>query len=248
MVIGSFAGCISEYNLATHQEETFLFDDEKEMKVGEAVAKQFDEHYELVADVDVNERVQRILDRIVAVCDRKQLVYTIKVVEEDQMNAVSLPGGYIYVFKKLIDKVKSDDELAGVIAHEVGHVAAKHGMKRLQSSYGYMLLQAMAIASQDADVVAGVQTAYLTLMLAYSREDEFQADRLGVKYLKAAGYDPNAMAAFLAELQKEQNRGPLHEVNYWRTHPYIPERIAVVNQEVTGKLEFKDYLNLTGQQ
>jgi predicted Zn-dependent protease len=239
------AGCSTEYNLATGQQETLLYGTEKEVKIGEAVAPKIEAQYEVMTELDVNERVNRVLDRIVAVCDRKDVVYFIKVLDEDLINAVSLPGGYVYVFKGLIDKVKSDDELASVIAHEVGHITARHGVKRMQAAYAALALQ-IASTQTNGSTAAGVNLAINSLFLEYSQEDEFEADRLSVKYLKKAGYDPSAVVTFLKTLKAEEEKEPLKQHSYWRTHPYISQRISAANQEVTGKLEFRDYLNLIG--
>jgi septum formation protein len=239
----SLWGCTSEYNLATRQEEALIYGTDKEVKIGEAVAAKIDQKEKIVTDVDVNERVEKILDKIVEVCDRKDVVYFIKVIDEDLVNAVSLPGGYIYIFQGLIDKVKSDDELAGVIAHEVAHITARHGVKRIQGAYGALALQAAATQT-NAEVAQGVGIALSSLFMEYSQQDEFQADSLAVKYLKKAGYDPNAMAGFLQKLRDEQNKAPAKQHTYWRTHPNLSKRIATVNHEVAGELEFRDYLNL----
>ncbi len=237
------AGCTTEYNLATQRQETLLYGTEKEVSLGEAVAAKVEVEYEIVTDVDVNERVQRILGRLVEVCDRKDIVYFIKVIDKDLLNAVSLPGGYIYVFEGLIDKVDNDDQLAGVIAHEIGHITAKHAIKRLQNAYGAMILQGLA-ARSNAQVAGGVNFALTSLFLEHSQQDEFQSDRLGVKYMKKAGYDPKEMVKFLGKLKKEEEDAEVKSYSYWRTHPFVAQRIAVVNQEISGKLEFKDYLNL----
>ena len=245
LVLFFLLGCSSEFNLATGRQETLLFDTEKEINIGANVSKQFDEKFEINTDVDINERVDRILEKIVSVCDRKELVYTIKVINEDEMNAVSLPGGYIYVFKGMMDKVANDDQLAGVIAHEVGHITARHGIKRLQSAYGYTLLQVLAVASRDANLARGLNTAYLTAFFEYSQQDEFEADRLGVKYLKKAGYNPAEMVSMHKKIKEQQQKEPMRQMSYWRTHPHLSERISVTNQAVSGELNFKDYLNIT---
>jgi len=240
-------GCTSEFNLATGREESLFYTTEQEVRIGEKVSKQFDKHYEISTEVEENKRVNRILDKIVAVCDRKEFVYTIKIIDDDKLNALSLPGGPVYVFKKLVDKV-NDDELAGIIAHEVAHIAARHGVKRMQGALGYTLVQALAVSTGNTDAILGAQAAYLTAFLAYSREDEFQADRLGVKYMKKAGYDPSGMVNLLEKLMEEKRRAPLQKFGYWRTHPYLNERMAVVRQAITGQLDFKGYLNLTGNE
>ena len=241
----SSVGCTTEYNLATGRQETLMYGTEKEVKVGDAIARQIDANYEIINDIDVNERLQRILDRLVAVGDRKDIVYTIKAIDEDEINAVSLPGGYIYVFNGLMDKLETDDQLAGVIAHELGHITAKHSMKRLQSSYSFMVLQVLAASSGNTDVAQGVNALYVTAFYAYSQEDELEADRLAVKYTKKAGYDPRGMLDVLDVLRKES---PMRRISYFRTHPHIPERKAALNMEITGELEFADYLNLTGNE
>ena len=238
-------GCATEYNLATKKQETLLYGTEKEIKIGDAIAPKIEAQYDILEDVDVNERLQRILDRIVAVCDRKDLVYFIKAIDDDPINAVSLPGGYVYVFRGLIDEVDNDDQLAGIIAHEVGHITARHGVKRMQKAYAILALQ-IASTQTNARVAGGVSLALNSLFLEHSKQDEFEADRLSVKYLKKAGYDPKAMMTFLEKLKIEGEKEPLKKFSYWRTHPHIPQRISAVNQEITGKLEFKDYLNLTG--
>ncbi len=242
----ALAGCSTEYNLATQQQETLLYGTDKEVSIGEAVSVKMEQQYDIVTDVDVNERVRRILDRVAAVCDRKDIAYFIKVVDKDIMNAVSLPGGYVYIFKGLMDKLETDDQVAGVIAHEVAHITARHAVKRIQNAYGAMILQGLATQS-NAKVAQGVNFALISLFAEYSQQDEFEADRLGVKYLKKAGYNPNAMVQVLVELREDQEKGPVREYSYWRTHPFIPQRISVVNQAITGKLEFKDYLNLMGE-
>ena len=245
-IILFIAGCTTEYNLATKQEETLIYSSEKEVKIGDAIAPQIEAQYKIVTDVDVNERVNRILDRIVAVCDRKDIVYFVKVIDDDPLNAVSLPGGYVYVFRGLTDIIENDDQLAGVIAHEVGHITARHGVKRMQAAYAAMVLQVAAATTAGGRAAAGTSLALTSLFMEYSQQAEFEADRLGVKYMKRAGYDPSQMASLLSKLKAKQDKEPLRPYSYWRTHPYLSQRVSVVNREATGQLEFKDYLNMPG--
>ncbi len=243
------SGCThSEFNLATGEQEDLIYTTEQEEQMGANVASQLEQHYERDEDPEQQARVDEILDRIVAVCDRKEFVYSIRILAEDEMNAVSLPGGYVYIFRGLMDKIKSDDALAAVIAHEVGHITARHGVKRLQAAYGMMALQLASVAANQPAVARGVGAAYQTVFLAYSRQDEFQADKLSVKYLKAAGYDPNGVVEVLELLQAEQRRRAPSQIAYARTHPYISERIGVAYREISGGLDFKSYIKLTGQE
>jgi predicted Zn-dependent protease len=143
-----------------------------------------------------------------------------------------------------MERVENDDQLAGVIAHEVGHITARHAVKRLQASYGAMLLQILAVETGKGEVATGVNLALNTIFSEYSQQDEFEADRLAVKYMRKAGYDPNEMVNFLKILREKQEKEPSRPKVYWRTHPNLPQRIAVTNKEIQGKLEFKDYLNI----
>lgn len=238
----------SEYNLATGQEETLIYNTEKEEKIGFAVATQVENDYKLVEDPALSARLNEILMRIAEVCDRKELVYTVKTIDEDELNAVSLPGGYVYMFKGLTDALKTDDELAAVIAHEVGHVTARHSMKRAQAATGMTILQILTIVGNQAEAAMGVNAMYATIFTAYSRQDEFQADKLSVRYMLRAGYDPNAIVNVLTLLEEETRKKGPGRISYFRTHPYIQERIGVVKREITGQLDFKSYLNLTGQE
>lgn len=248
MIIFVLGGCVSEYNLATQKEETLIYGTEKEIQIGDSLARQFEKEFEVDTDVDINERVKRIGQRLFDVCDRKDLVYTIKVIKDDKVNAVSLPGGYIYVNRGLVDNVDNDDQLACVIGHEAGHITAKHSIKKIQNMYGYAFLKILSIQAADSNISQGVDVAFVSLLTQYSQADEFLADRLGIKYAKKAGYDSAQMAVFLKKLAKIQQKEPPKQFSYWRTHPYVPQRIAAVNQVISGKLEFKDYLNLTGEE
>ncbi|MBF0484496.1 MAG: M48 family metalloprotease [Candidatus Omnitrophica bacterium] len=241
LVVGS---AHAEFNLATGQTESLFYDSDDEEKMGASAAASVDAHFKTVEDVDINERVKKILDKIVKVCDRKDLVYVAKVIDEDEINAVSLPGGYIYVFKGLVDKAKNDGQIASVIAHEVGHITARHSVKRLQAAYAALLLQVAAVKA-GGDVAQGVGLALDSIFSAYSQQDEFQADELGLKYMREAGYDPKDMLGFFEILQKEESK-KIRPYSYFRTHPYIGKRISNIRAQIKGTVDFRAYLNLTG--
>lgn len=242
------SGCSTEYNIATGREDSLYYSTEKEVKIGYNVSKQIEKEYKLVDDPLVQRRVADIGRKIVQVCDRKDIDYTFKVLEDDEVNAVSLPGGFIYVNKGLVDRVDNDDELAAVLAHEVGHVVARHSVKKLQAITGYSLLRLLtAPIPQTAQAGNAADIAFTEIMLGYSREDELLADELGARYTKLAGYDPYAMIAFLEKLQDINRRKPLKPRTYLKTHPYVPDRIRVVKQELGQKMNFDDYINIEEQ-
>lgn len=243
LMMFSFNGCTTEYNVATQQQEYYMFSTEKEIRVGEGIAHHFNEKYKMVEGLEENARVEAILEKLVAVCDRQDIVYFIKIIDEEDINATALPGGYIYLFKGVLDHAENDDQVAGVIAHEIGHITAKHGLKRMQASYGALLLQLATIESRS-NIGPGVNLALTSLFFEYSQQDEFEADKLGVKYMEKAGYDPKQMMGFLETLKKEDEKNPLRRFSYFRSHPHIPERIANINQVINGQMEFRDYIRL----
>ncbi len=241
------SGCATSYNVATDRSESLLFSTEREISMGEAVAKRVEEEYHLVGDPELLARLDRIGARIAAESDRKDLIYRFHIIEEKEPNAFALPGGIIYVTLGLTEMVKSDDELASVLGHEVGHVAAKHVVKRIQGAMGLQIVELLAAGAgaADAKTRAGMDLAFASLMMAYSQADELEADRLGTRYLKRAGYEPLAAIDFLTRLKDHTFRQPPRRFSYFRTHPYFGERIREVRTEATGQIQFDDYINLT---
>jgi Zn-dependent protease with chaperone function len=238
------SGCASEYNIATGQEENFYYSTDKEVQIGESIARQVEKEYKFVEDPLIQKRVEDIGKKIVSVCDRKDIDYHFKVLDDEEVNAVSLPGGFVYVNKGLIDKVANDDELAGVLAHEVGHIVARHSIKKLQAMMAYSVLRMLSVAVPQAGQVGNAaDVAFTEIMLGYSREDELLADQLATRYTKLSGYNPRGMIDFLLRLQDINRRKPLRPKSYFKTHPYVPDRIRVVKQELGEKIDYDDYIN-----
>lgn len=243
-------GCVTrEYNVVTGQQETFFYSDDREVGMGRSLSRQFEKHYKLAEDPLVQKRVADIGARIAAVCDRRDIVYTFKVLAEKEVNAVSLPGGYVYVNQGLIEKVANDDELACVLAHEVGHITARHSVKKLQAVWGYSFLRiAAAVAAANVDMQNASDLAFSELLQGYGRQDELLADRLAARYAKRAGYDPKAMISFLQKLEEVERKAPIRPKSYTKTHPNNLDRIRVVKIEVGESMNFKDYINIEEEQ
>jgi len=246
LVIALLSGCSSEYNIVTGQEESYYYSTDREVNLGRSIDKEIRKEYKFAEDPLLEDRVEKIGQRIAAVCDRKEIDYHFYVLDDDEVNAVSLPGGYIYVNRGLIEKVDNDDQLAGVIAHEVGHVVARHSIKKLQAMNAYSIIRLLSVVAtpQTAETANAADVVFAEILTGYSRDDELLADRLGSRYAKLAGYDPHGMLQFLEKLQDISRRAPLREKTYFKTHPYVPDRIRVVKEELGEGMDFDDFINI----
>lgn len=245
------AGCLrTNFNLASQRQEYTLTSTDKEVELGRKLALRVEKELEVVADEPLQERVRKIGARLAAVCDRKELLYHFTAVADKEVNAFSLPGGYVFVNDGLVKQTASDDELAAVMSHEIAHVAARHAIRQYETGLGVQLVQLVTIATRQAAAAQGVSVASQAARLSYAREDELEADKLGVKYMKAAGFDPKAMLSFLEKLHEiDQNktnylpRG-MTRPQYALTHPYVPERMVAVKEALYGVADYVDYLNV----
>ena len=224
---------------------------EKERNMGASIAKQVEKKFDGVDDPLVQKRFEEIGKKLAAVCDRQDMVYHFKVLKakkkkENYYNAFALPGGYIYMFDAMMEKLETDDKIAAVTAHELGHISARHPIKRLQSSFGINALMLLAIvASRDGRSVARANEALAQLMMSYSREDEFEADKLSVKYIKKSEYfKPEGVLKSLEALKKTRKKGRERTYSYYKSHPYLSERIAAVRSLIKGYTDFDSYINL----
>ena len=237
LLVTSFAlsGCATTYNPATGQNEFILIGTPAEVSLGKAVAAKVSTQYKISNDQEKIKRLNKIGAKLAEVSDRKDLKYNFSVIEDKELNAFATPGGYIYVNSGLIEE-STDDELACVVGHEVGHVAARHIVKKLQAQIGYDIL--MNIAAQKAglgELRQAASISYNLIMLGYSREDELLSDRLGVKYAYKAGYDPRAMITFLEKLEKKDKGGK--SILFLRTHPYASQRIKMLKKEIAAMID-----------
>jgi beta-barrel assembly-enhancing protease len=241
------SGCSTEYNIVTGQQESYMYSTDREVRMGQAINEQILKEYTLVDDPLVQNRVEEIGRKIAAVCDRRDIEYSFRVLKDDEVNAVSLPGGFVYINSGLLERTKNDDELAGVVAHEVAHIVARHSIKKLQALNSYSLIRLLGVVAPGQSAAAmgtAADAAFVELLMGYSREDELLADQLAARYSRAAGYDPRGILNFLATLQEVNRKQPLRPKSYYKTHPYVPDRIRVVKQELGERIGFTDYINV----
>jgi predicted Zn-dependent protease len=214
--------------------------DKEEYYIGRSVAANILSRYPAVSDEKLNKYVQAVLQSVAAASDRPETFsgWHAQVVESDELNAVSAPGGFVFVTTGLLSKLSSEDELAAVLAHEVAHVAAKHGLKTIKASRltkAFELLGAQAAeryASKDlgqlADLFGGsVDDIVGTLVInGYSRDKEYEADKLGAEFARRANYDPGALARFIQALGSAAKGGGL-----LKTHPSPKSRLKELGKQ-----------------
>jgi beta-barrel assembly-enhancing protease len=200
---------------------------EKEVALGRYLAAEIEREAKFVDDPVITEYVNRVGQNIVLHSDAK-VPFTIKVIDSDEVNAFALPGGFFYVNKGLILAADNEAELAGVMAHEIAHVAARHAVenqaKATLTEYG-LLAGSIFLGGIPGLIInnAGPLAALLGFM-KFSRSAESEADKLGVQYLYASGYDPNALATMFEKLAAKNQKKPGFISKAFATHPQPPER------------------------
>jgi len=233
-VIFLLSGCASIYNPATQRNEFILIDTGNEISLGNAMSKQINSESKISNDAAWNERLNRAGQRVAQASDRNDLKYQFFVVEDDDLNAFALPGGFVYVHSAVL-KEANDDELACVLAHEIGHIAARHSVKRLQVVLGYQIVMSLAFSkSSSVDLHKAINVVFNVVSLGYSREDERLADRLAIKYAYKSNYKPEAMISFFNKLKAQSNqRKESYNLVFLSSHPPIDERINNVKKEIS---------------
>lgn len=200
---------------------------EKEMAIGRQLALEVEQQGKMVEDPIVTEYINRVGQNIVLHSDAK-VPFTIKVIDADEVNAFALPGGFFYVNRGLILAADNEAELAGVMAHEIAHVAARHAMENQGKGtfLQYGMLAGMIFGGGIASTILQ-NTAGITQALAFfkfSRGAEGEADRLGVQYLYAAGYDPTAMSTMFEKLASQNKKKPGTLSKLFSSHPQSLDR------------------------
>ncbi|NQU74271.1 MAG: M48 family metalloprotease [Candidatus Omnitrophica bacterium] len=230
-------GCATIYNPATGKEEMVLVSTDDERAIGVKMARHIEGRLELDEDAFVQTRVKAIGEVLAAASDRRDLPYYFKVLKSEDVNAFTTPGAYVYLFRGLVDQADSDAELASVIAHEIGHIAARHAAKKMELEMGYNLVIALAFSrGSKRDLERYVNIGFDLISRGYSREDELFADKLAIRYLIQAGYDPYGMVSFMEKIDKiEREKGGV-SLYLLRSHPYMSQRIYEAEKEIAFQL------------
>ena len=222
----------------------------KEIQLGAQFAQMFEETARLVEDPVVTEYIDRLGQEIVKHSDA-EVPFVIKVVDTDEVNAFALPGGYLYVNKGLILEADNESELAGVLAHEIAHVTARHATERMSKAQllQFAALPALFVGGGLAGygIQNGLGLGVNLAVLGITRKSEAEADQLGTQYLWNSGYDPHGFITFFEKLEAREKDKPGKFASFFRTHPTPESRIGKVQKEISF-LPRKDEYVLSGSE
>ena len=209
-----------------------------EIALGREFSREIERELKLYRDPEVVRYVDGLCQALVLHSKRSNIPYYIKVVDTDEVNAFALPGGYLYVNRGLISISGTEAELAGVIAHEIVHVVARHGAKALTRQLGLEIMLGMISGRNPTGVrrvaaqLAGI--GGILSMLHHSREAEREADTLAIVNLREAGYDPEGLTGFFEKLLEINDREPGTLATMFATHPPSRERIENTREQATA--------------
>lgn len=218
-----------------------LFDlsEEDEIKLGQEAAKQVEAQQSILKDQQITAYVDALGQKLVRYGKRPNLKYAFKVADTDEINAFALPGGFVYVNRGLLAAAGSESELAGVLGHELGHVAARHSAEQMKKAlYANMGLELLGSVLGNRTGMAvtlakvGAQLGANAGMMKFSRDDERQADQLGLETVCHAGYDPNGMITFFEKLEKQSKTSPSKLQLFFSTHPNTAERVENISKQM----------------
>ncbi len=229
-----------------------IISEQKEIAIGKRYATEIDRSARILKDPVINEYVNRVAQNVARNSDLK-IPLTVKIIDSPDINAFALPGGFLYVNTGLLQAATEEDQIAGVMAHEIAHVAARHWASQMTKAtiLQYAMLP-LIFTPMTMGVYYGVMEAYMNgiplAFLKFSRDDEAEADYLGIQYMYKAGYDPNAYVAFFGKIIQEQRRNPGSVPSIFADHPPTPARIIKAEEEIKTVLPKRsEYLVSTSE-
>jgi len=213
---------------------------EKEIAIGKQMAQEVERQAKIVDDPIIAEYVNRVGQNLVRNSDAK-VPFTIKVIDQEEINAFALPGGFFFVNTGVITAADNEAELAGVMAHEIAHVACRHGMRNQTKGdvITYASIPAMILLGGWAGfaIWQGRQLAVPMTFLAFSRADEAEADKYGLQYMYHTGYDPNSFVDFFEKVQSQEKTKPGSVSKLFSSHPPTAERIKAAQKNIQEHLK-----------
>jgi predicted Zn-dependent protease len=220
-------------NPVTGERELMLLTEKDEIKMGKETDKQIIVMYGIYSDGQLTQYINSMGQRMAGICHRPHLKFEFKVMDNSIINAFAVPGGYVYFTRGILAYLNSEAELAGVMGHEIGHVAARHSAKQYSKAQlaGLGIGLGSIFSEQFAQYSGLVQQGIGLLFLKFSRDNEREADKLGVEYSTKIGYDSKEMANFFVTLDKMSSKGKGSLPNWLSTHPNPENRIEAIRSE-----------------
>lgn len=222
-------GCAA--NPVTGKKEIRLVSTGQEVALGKATAQQVVNEFGVYDDPELHEYINEVGQKLVNVCERKEITYYFTVLDTPMVNAFAAPGGFVFVTRGILKELDDEAQLTGVMGHEIGHVVYRHGAKRLEKAFGYqaIILLGEIFTKQDLSQLSQYTDFLFSLMLlGYSKKNEFEADNSGVRFSLAAGYDPRGMVEFFEKLKAMEEKPPSKFETLFRSHPPTGDRIERV--------------------
>ena len=212
-----------------------LFTPQQDIEVGREVEKQAESQLQMLRDKGVDDYLDRLGHRLATKAPGEKYPYQFKAVNDMNINAFALPGGFLFVNRGTIEAADNEAQLSGVIGHEIGHVALRHGTNQMtKASFAQLLASGIGAMSGSGSAASlltrlGVGFGANSLLLKYSRDAERQADIVGTQILYDNNFDPRAMAQFFEMLEKESKTRP---IQFFSDHPNPENRVSAVNAEI----------------
>lgn len=231
LFLGQFLGCAT-VQTGLGREESIFISTNQEVAIGKYVAQQIEKENKILDDPVLTQYVNDIGQNLANVCFRKDIKYHFKIVDSEIINAFALPGGFIYIYGGALVSMDNEAQLAAVLAHEMGHIAARHGVKQLQKTQIYSGLASILLKDQKEGIQKLSNIAANLVFLGYGRNAEFEADELGVHFTSQAGYDPKGMLEFFEKLRQKEKKNSSKLTILLRTHPLTSDRINKVESNI----------------
>ena len=250
LLILCFAFCLCigcAYNPITGQEELMLFPEKQDFEIGRQYAPEIEKELGgRIEDEHLQNYINSVGQRIARISHKPYWEYHFVALNDKQINAFALPGGYIFITKGMLEKLQTEAQLASILAHETAHVVARDTSNAISNQIGLsILLTAAASGHSSGAVMTAAELSRRIIGLRYSRQDEREADIAGLDYMVVAGYNPYGIVETMQILEDQQKE---RMVEFFSSHPPPENRIAYLTQRIKTKNLNLDSLNIGKQQ
>jgi predicted Zn-dependent protease len=209
---------------------------QQEVEMGQQYSQQINAQLPIVRDPEINRYINVLGDSLARVADDRGLDWSFYVVDSKEVNAFAVPGGFVYINRGLIERATAMDQVAGVLGHEIGHVTQRHSVKQMQSAQkaniGVSLACVLTRVCENQAAAAAINIGGNAVFARFSRQDEAEADQVGVQYVTRAGIDPRGIPQMFQILLQERQARPAGVEAWFLTHPLEEDRIQATQAQI----------------